>query len=573
MKTQQPIINQSHHPTFYVADWRIEPDTLRMFHKEKEVKLEPKVMQVLIYLACKPGEVITREELEATIWAGRVVGYDALANTIIKLRKAFGDNSRNPGIIKTIPKTGYMLIAKVKQSKSDSEITYTQNSDKVQTNGKLLFKYKLQISLVAAIILIITLGTWDFTTKPSSIRDQNSEFITASKPSIAVLPLINVGANPIQEYFSDGITEDLITDLSKIQGLNVVARNSAFAYKDSTKNEQLIGHELKTHYILKGSVQRSGQQIRMNVQLINVADGRNLWAERYVREIGEIFQLQDELTGQIVSAMKVELAPVDQQRLSQKYIASIEAYDEFLKGLEYHGRRSPGDSLLAKIHFRKAIELDPKFARAYASLALTYTREAIDGWGSSAHDSLNQASALVQKAIEIDNSIHQLYFVTSLFKLSKKDFSGAINDIEEAIRINPNYADGYALLGWVLHFAGRSDEGKKVMQRAIQLNPRIPAIYRLVLGAIYYAQEDLDKAIEMLQIAADINPKFQQVRVWLTAVYSASGQMDEAHWQVLELLMINPDFSLQSVNQAFPFRDPVYRDRFIADLVKAGLSY
>ena len=571
--TSQRVLNAPDcHSSFYIADWRIEPDTLCIFHASSEVKLEPKVMQVLVYLASKSGEVISREELESNIWTGRVVGYDALANTIIKLRKAFGDSSRHPQIIKTIPKTGYQLIAKVEQSLPESTKSLDkkiQNPEKVEHP---LLKHRKLKAVIVGILLLITLGMWfwQIIEEPPLNQEQLVGTATVEQPSIAVLPFINV-SGPVQEYFSDGITEDLITDLSKVQGLNIVARNSAFTYKGSPDNEQTIGRELGVRYVLKGSIQKSKNRMRINVQLTNVADGRNLWAERYDREIGDIFQIQDDLAARIVSAMQIELAPADQQRLSRNYITSVEAYDEFLKGLDHYGRRSPDSSLLAKAHFRKAIELDSGFARAYAGLALAYSRDSIDGWDFSVNKSLEQAYTLAQQALQLDASIPQLYFVMSQVKLSQRDYIAAIKNIEKAIVLNSNYADGYALLGWILHFAGRPKEGLEVMQRAIRLNPRIPAVYRLVLGSIYYAIGKSDQAIEMLHEGVEINPEFQQIRVWLVAAYVSAGLMEEAEWEVAEILIINPDFSLKSVETFFPFQDPLYRDRFIADLRKAGL--
>lgn len=529
-------------------------------------------MQVLVYLASKPGEVINREELESNIWAGRVVGYDALANTIIKLRKAFGDSSRHPQIIKTIPKTGYQLIAQVEQSHPEPAKPVhkqIQSPEKIKTNPSKHYKLK---PLIMGLLLIVVLAIWFWRTidEPLLNQEQPENSTVFEKPSIAVLPFLNVSGQ-VQEYFSDGITEDLITDLSKVRGLNVVARNSVFSYKGSPDNEQTIGRELGVDYVLKGSIQKSMNRMRINVQLTSVADGRNLWAERYDRELGDIFQIQDELAARIVSAMQIELAPADQQRLSRNYIASVEAYDELLKGLEHYGRRSPDSSLLAKAHFRKAIELDPEFARAYAGLALAYTRDSIDSWDFSVNQSLDQAYTLAQQALQLDASIPQLYFVMSQVKLSQRDYTAAIKNIEKAIVLNSSYADGYALLGWILHFAGRPKEGLEVMQRAVRLNPGIPAVYRLVSGSIYYALGKSDLAIKMLQEGAEINPEFQQIRVWLTAAYVSAGLMEEAEWEVAEILIINPDFSLTSVESFFPFHDPLYRDRFIADLKKAGL--
>jgi TolB-like protein len=422
--------------------------------------------------------------------------------------------------------------------------------------------------------LLVTAAVWLLL--PTEVReanpDRSTDVVVAALPSIAVLPFMNIGNNPDQEYFADGITEDLITDLSQIQGLDVVARNSIFAYKGSGEHEQVIGRDLGVQYVLKGAVQRSLNRLRLNVQLISVTNGRTLWAQRYDRELGDIFQIQDELAARIVSAMEVELAPADRRRLDRNYIASIESYDEFLKGLDYYGRRSPDDGLLAKVHYRKAIELDPGFARPYAGLALTYTRELTEGWGTSVDESLEQAYDLAQKALQLDPSIPQLYFAMSQVKLFQRDHRAAIEHIEKAITLNSSYADGYALMAWILQFAGRPQEGLGFMQRAMRLNPRTPAIYLLVLGSIHYALGNPSQAVELLQTGAEISPAFQRLRVWLAAAYAASGDAERAAWEIAEVLAINPAFSLKLVETAFPSLDPLYRDRFINDLRKAGMT-
>jgi TolB-like protein/DNA-binding winged helix-turn-helix (wHTH) protein len=560
---------------FFIADWRVEPEALRIFRANQEVRLEPRVMQVLVYLAGRPGEVVSREDLEANVWTGRVVGYDAVSNTVIKLRKAFGDSSRNPQIIETIPKTGYRLIARVERSNTDS-IPLKDASNQGSARRQLATSGNRRPILTAAgVLVILAIGMWFYLAMDEKPINQDKVLNRSllERPSIAVLPFWNVGNDPNQEYFSDGITEDLITDLSQIQGLDVVARNSVFAYKRSGEDVQIIGQELGVLYVLKGTIQRSMNRLRFNVQLIDVADGRTLWAKRYDRELGDIFSIQDELAAHIVSAMEVELAPADRHRLDRNYVVSIESYDEFLKGLDHYGRGSFDDNLLAKAHYSRAIELDPGFARAYAGLAQAYTRDSLEGWEPSVTQSVARASDLAQRALKLDDSIPQLYFVTSQVKLFQRDYSGAINSIQKAIELNPSYADGYALMAWILQFAGRPKEGLRFMERAIRLNPRIPAIYRLVLGSIHYSLGNLEQAAELLRAGSEISPNFQQLRVWLAAAYAAQGLVEEANWEAAEILTIDPSFSLQSVETAFPFRDPLYRERFIGDLKSAGLHY
>lgn len=227
-------------------------------------------------------------------------------------------------------------------------------------------------------------------------------------PVIAVLPFENLSADPEQDYFSDGITEDLITDLSKIAGLRVVARNSAFAYRGSAETQQQIGSELNARYILKGSVRRAEDRLRINVRLTDARDGSNRWAERYDRMISDIFRLQDEITNRVVSVLQVELSSRDRERLVRDYATSIEAYDLFLRGLDHFGRRSIEDTALAKEYFEQAIKIEPSFARAYAGLALTYTANLVNGWGGSLEQSLAKAESLTSKAKQWDDRVPQV---------------------------------------------------------------------------------------------------------------------------------------------------------------------
>jgi tetratricopeptide (TPR) repeat protein len=251
--------------------------------------------------------------------------------------------------------------------------------------------------------------------------------------------------------------------------------------------------------------------------------------------------------------------------------ASIEAYDEFLQGLDYYGRRSLGDTQLAIRHYERAIAIDPGFARAYAGLALVYSRDAVDGWNLTEQDALQRAAELTEKARRLDPSVPQIYFVEGQIELFRRNYEAAIRNAEQAIAIKPSYADAHALLAWILHFAGRTDEGLASMQRAARLNPRLPSVYRGVRGAIHYAEGEIDKALSDLEAAVHINPSYQMMRIWLAAAYAAAGRLDEAAWEGDEILALDPTFTLSHVAEAFPIRDPGYLQRFLHDLRLAGL--
>ncbi len=558
-------------PCFSVGGWDVDPSSQRLSGDGRAIKLEPKVMRVLVYLAEHQGRVVSREELESDVWAGRVVTYDAVTNTIIKLRKAFGDDPKEPRFIETISKNGYRMIPQVTwNSPSPDEIpARIEEKNGTDVPGWLA---RNRIGVVVGIVTLVLAGGWALlsTEEKAPLPAQTA---SGEPPSIAVLPFDNLSGDPAQDYFSEGITEDLITDLSKVSGLLVLARNSVFAYKGSRLPEQEIGKELKASHLLKGSVRKEGDRVRINVRLVDAVHGDNRWAERYDHRLDDIFAIQDKLTAQIVSAMEVELAPSDRRRLTRNHIASVEAYDAFLRGLDFYGRRSEEDNRQAKEHFQRAIDLDPLFARAYTGLALAYTRDFSDSWSDPDGQSMKKANELAHRAVELDDSVPQVRFVLSQQELYARNYSAAIDQIERAIQLKPSYADGYAMLAWILHFAGRPEEGFEALERAIRLNPQVPAIYRGIYGALHYELGNTQEAIRFLEEGTEISPNYQLLRVMLTAAYSGAGMLDEARWQAEEVLALNPDFSLKDIEQVYPIRNPLYMERMIADLKRAGLPY
>ncbi len=241
--------------------------------------------------------------------------------------------------------------------------------------------------------------------------------------------------------------------------------------------------------------------------------------------------------------------------------------------MEHYGRRSGEDNALAKYYFEQAIAIEPDFARAYAGLALTYSINSINGWGLSLDQSLAQAESLALKSKQINGSLPQIYFVLGEVEMYRHNHAKAIKELEKAIVLKPSYADAYGLLAWILHFAGRPEEGLGAMEKAIDLNPRVPGAYRMVQGALHYGVGDVSGAIHMLELAVEKNPSYQLARVFLAASYASAGQLEDANWQITEILALNPEFSLTTVEQGSPIRDPTYKERLLRDLQHAGLSY
>lgn len=555
--------------TFTVGDYRVEPAALRVIGNDQTSRLEPRAMQLLVYFAIHAGRVISRTELEQQVWQGRVVGEDALTNSISKLRRILGDNARQPHIIETVPKTGYRLIAGVQWlDKQDAEIPIDADSIAIESRRK---KSTPGLWFVVIAMLAIAVAGWFFySTRTPSIPTPATDSVDAGKPSIAIIPFENQGEKP-QDYFANGITSNLITDMSKISGMTVIARGSVFAYQNSDTETRQISSELNADYVVKGAVQRQQDRVRVNVQLIEADTERTLWAERYEGEMQDVFKFQDKIASALVSALRIRLAPGESDLFSRYPTTNVAAYDLFLRGQEEYGHRTRESNRSAREYFEQAIALDPEFARATASLALVHSRDAFDGWTDSPERSLALAAEYAESAARINPTIPQIHFVAGQVALFREEHSKAIAAAERAIEYAPNYADGYAFLAWASNYAGRQTEAKKALQVAMRLNPISPAAYHDTQGEIRFIQGQYDKAIEAFNTALQINPAHMRARMWLIATLVQSGNLEESQWQVDQLLLTHPDFSLSRLDHAFPFKDPSIQQQLIQNLKQAGL--
>ncbi|MDH5692216.1 MAG: winged helix-turn-helix domain-containing protein, partial [Gammaproteobacteria bacterium] len=290
---------------FLVGDWRVEPTSGRIVLGSTEVKLEPRVMDLLLCLASRPGEVFSRVQLESTVWAGMVVGYDSLTSAMIKLRKAFNDDSRNPQIIETVSKRGYRLLAKVSFDPPQAGRVIEETSQvtiKEESPRRRLHHY----STFAIVSCLLLMALWFFIkeespTRPQAIGD------TPERVGLVVLPFINMNDDPSQEYFSDGITDDLIVDLSRYSGLLVIARRSAFSYKSRNADIPTLARELNVGYVVEGSVRRDHDKVRVNVQLVDTATGMNIWVQRFEERTDDLFSVQDDIRKNIIRSLSVKL--------------------------------------------------------------------------------------------------------------------------------------------------------------------------------------------------------------------------------------------------------------------------
>ncbi len=559
---------------FIIGEWEIDPRLGRVRGRNSEsddtTKLEPQVMAVLLCLAKQPNQVISREFIEEQAWPNRVVGYDSLSTAIIKLRKALNDDSKDSRYIETVPKRGYRLIANVTPVKIDSlEIIKQANSNYLAQLTKTIKPRRQRLQLLF-VVSLVTAGLVFMLYNKLPYLMTNVQVNNAN--TIAVLPFDNMSGDIQQEYFSDGITADLITDLSKITGLSVIARNSVFAYKNSSTNVRQIGKELAVNYLIEGSVQKNKNKVRISARLIDANSGHNLWADRFDGSIEDIFALQDKVTTKIITALKLKLSDREQQQIVRKYTNSFEAYDHFLQGWNYFWLYSKESNSLAKEHFNRAIELDPKFARAYANLALSYAYDVLNGWTTTPDANLKLAEELSQKAVSLDDTLAQVHWAVGFTALISRQYQLALSESQKVIDLDPSNADGYGLLATVLNYAAKPKDALVYMKKAMQLNPLHPSAYKVIMGEIYFNLRDYTNAIKQFEHALRRNPDAQETRLWLTASYAQSGRIDDASWQLELIRGVDPTISITTINAVIPFRDPMQLKHLIDGLNKAGLK-
>jgi TolB-like protein/cytochrome c-type biogenesis protein CcmH/NrfG len=389
------------------------------------------------------------------------------------------------------------------------------------------------------------------------------------KPSIAVLPFTNMSGDPEQEYFADGISEDIITDLSKVSALFVIARNSAFTYKGRAVRVQEVSSELGVRYVVEGSVRKAGNRVRIAAQLIDGKSGGHLWAERYDRDLTDIFALQDEITEKIVVALEVKLSESEQEQVARRYTKNLEAYDHFLRGRD-QVRATNVTNAQAREMFERAIELDPSFAAAYAILSYTYWREWYNQWGEDPQ-ALERAFEAARKAVALNDSLPLARAYLAWAYLWKRQHQQAIAEAKRAIALDPNLAEGYARLGEILNLSGRPEEGIGLVRKAMRLDPHYPPNYLIYLGHAYYATGKYEEAIAALKRCITRTPDLLTPHRTLVVIYGELGRQEEARAEVAEMLRISPRASLEGQKERIPFKDQEVSEQYLKNLRRAGL--
>jgi adenylate cyclase len=392
----------------------------------------------------------------------------------------------------------------------------------------------------------------------------------SDKPSIAVLPFTNMSGDADQEYFSDGITEDLITDLSKISGLFVVARNSSFAYKNKPTRVQDIGRDLGVRFVLEGSIRKAGNRVRITGQLIDAETGGHLWADRFDRELTDIFETQDEVVHKIVGALAVKLTRSEERRISRRGTDNVEAYEYWLRAREQLGRGTRESIADARRLHRRAIEIDPTFAAPHAGLALVAGTEYVNGWADP-RQAFEEAERWARRAIELDAQEPVAHMGLGNILLWQRQHDRAIAAFRRMIELEPNFAQGHGSTGMALMYAGRGEEAIAEIETAMRLDPHYPNMMLHFLAQAHFSLGRYEAAVKLLLDRIARNPSTDASRMLLASCYGHLGKLDEARAAWAALLEVNPEFSLAQRERVLPYKNPADFQRIVDGLKQAGL--
>jgi TolB-like protein/Tfp pilus assembly protein PilF len=518
---------------FFFANQVLDTNTRELSRENMPVSLEPQVFDLVVHLMENRDRVVSKEELIAKIWHGRHVAESTLTSRINAARKAVGDSGSEQALIRTIARKGFRFVGTVQ-----------------------------------------TGGDGAASAEPAATpREPEMQPALTDRPGIAVLPFINMSGDRSQEYFSDGISEDIITALSKLRWFFVIARNSSFVYKGRSVHINEIARELGVRYVVEGSVRRSGDQVRISAQLNDVTTGSHLWAERYDRSIEDVFAVQDEITEAIVAAVEPHLYAAESFRAQHKPPGSLDAWDLVMRALSHYWRVTRQDNTVAQALLEKAIEIDPHYGKALGLLANSRIFGAHMGWapmGSVMEKATREALA----AVEADSEDAWAHIGLAYSYLFARRFDDAIAEFELALHLNPNFAFSHAFYAVTLCYAGRYDEGDVAIRRALRLSPRDPmgAIYQGVGAYIQFACGRYDEAIELARESLRQRADFVGAHRVLTAAAGMIGDRALSSIALQGLRQAQPSISLQWIARELPMRRDEDREHYLDGLRRAGLK-
>jgi TolB-like protein len=527
--------------TFQFAGYTLDVTHSSLRAGDREVELRPKSFEVLCYLVENADRVVTREEAIKAIWSNVVVTEESLTHCVSELRQALGDKQQ--AIIKTAPRRGYRFTAPVTRLASDDVRAQSPH-------GKAPRQARFS----------------DIGPRP--------EPPLPDRPSIAVLPFQNMSGDPEQEYFADGVVEEIITALSRFSSLFVIARNSAFAYKGRAVDVKQVGRELGVRYVLEGSIRKAAHRVRITGQLIDTADGVHLWADRFDGALSDILDLQDHLTANVVNAIAPKLEQAEIVRAKRKPTESLDAYDFFLRGMElaYQDTRDSVDEALRL--FSKAIELDPDFAAAYGRAAYCYAQRKTNGWMTDRVQEVTEATRLAWKAVQLgkEDAVPLSRGGHTLAYVVREVTAGAIF-VDRARMLNPNLAFAWYSSGWVRVWVGEPDLAIEHFAHFQRMSPLDPHMAEALTGrafALFHAGRHEEAALQAEQVLQEGLNLHTALRVSIASNVLA-GRIQQAHEALARLRQIDPALRVSNLGNFTWRRRPQDMAQYVEAMRKAGL--
>ena len=450
-----------------------------------------------------------------------------------------------------------------------------EDAGKLIGEKKTLFIKRPWLVFAGLAFIVFTVGAvtlWKTIRQPEieAAQIEKMAYALPEKPSIAVLPFVNLSDDPKQEYFSDGLTDEIITALSKVPKIFVIARDSVFSLKGEAVKFNKVAEELGVRYVLHGSVRKEGNKVRISTQLVDALSGHHVWADRYDRDVEEIFTVQDDLTKNIITALQVKLTEGEKGRVASKGTTNLEAYLKYLQSMDTIRRFNIESNALGMQLAQEAIDLDPEYAMPYRVLSIGHQMDVWLGTSKNRDQSTAKAMELMKKAIELDPNYAEAHGHLGFIHWMQGDYDKSIEKAEEAIRINPNSAYAHHVLGQILRLTHRYEEAIPEYKKALRLNPFPPTNYVFGMGLAYFHAGQVEKGIEWCEKAVEQDPDSFLANVLLTTVYGLSDQEEKAKNQAAEVLRINPKFSLEKWTASI--HDQNLRERTIEALQQAGLK-
>ena len=519
---------------FLFSDHRLDTDRRELRRGAEAVAIEPQVFDLLVHLIESRDRVVSKDDLIAAVWGGRIVSDSTLTSRINAARKAVGDNGDTQKLIRTIARKGFRFVGEV------------------------------HVAPAAAALA----GAAEQSTEPA-----RPALPLPDRPAIAVLPFTNMTDDPAQDYFSDGISEDIITALSKLRWFFVIARNSSFVYKGRAVHLKQVAEELGVGYVVEGSVRKVGDRVRITAQLNDAATGSHIWAERYDRELADVFAVQDEITEAIVAAIEPQLFAAENFRARRKTPDSMDAWDLLMRALSHYWRVTRQDNMVAQALLEKATTIDPNYGQAFGVLATSHTFGAHMGWADMAAVTpfAERAAAAAILADSEDPWAHHSLGTVYLFA---RRFDDSLAEFETALRLNPNFSMAQAYYGLTLSYCGRWQEAVPSVQRALRLSPHDPlaAVYCGIASYAHYVGRNYDEAMRLAREGIRQRADFVGAHRVLTAAAGRAGHNDVATAALQELRRAQPNISLDWIARQMPIRHDAEREDYLEGFRRAGLA-